>query len=353
MRIESSQLHMQMEHASESRQATASVILPPGQFPGFGDLFAQLRRQTAAAPPESLAGQRPHLPADPGLPMANIAAARPLRQEGEDRQTRLLRLVEEMLAALEALLLEVGQDRPGKDCDFREQLAAASAADADTGQWTRVTLTHSQENENLCFSGQGCVRTADGREIRFDMGFSMSRQTEETRLAWQSGSLSRLVDPLILNFPGRGLELAGSTIAFDLTADGLADRLPLLAGASGYLAFDRNGDGRINDGRELFGPLSGNGFADLAGLDDDGNRWIDAGDRGFHELLLWRPDATGRGELLNLAELGIGALALQSLLTPFTLKDGAGQIQAMLRQSGLWLGEKGGAGSLMHMDVAT
>lgn len=352
MRIESSQLLMQMEHHSESQLAMASMILPQGQAPNFGDLFAQLSRQTPANTPETNTAERSQ-PLSPGLLMANIAGARQLRQESEDKQTRLLRLVEEMLSTLEGLLLKVGRGENLDSTDFAEKLAAASAAEADTGQWTRVTLVHTKESESLCFASQGCVRTEDGREIRFDMGFSMSRETESTTLEWLSGSLSRLVDPLILNFPGQGLELTGTTIAFDLTADGLAEKLPLLAGASGYLAFDRNGDGNINDGTELFGALSGNGFADLTLLDEDGNQWIDDGDSFFEKLLLWRPDGEGKGELLNLKELGIGALALQSLLTPFTLKDEAGQTQGAIRRSGLWLGENGGAGSLMHLDVAT
>lgn len=351
MHIESSQLLMQMEHRSESQMAAVSMILPQGQTPSFGDLFAQLKRQPQTDASETEAPEQTQA-ISPGLFMENIAGARQLRQASDDKQTRLLRLVEEMLSTLEGLLLKVGQGKSLDNADFADKLATASAAEADTGQWTQVTLTHQKESESLCFASQGCVRTADGREISFDMGFSMSRETESTTLEWLSGSLSRLVDPLVLNFPGQGFELAGSTIAFDLTADGLAEKLPLLAGASGYLAFDRSGDGQINDGTELFGTKSGNGFADLAMLDEDGNQWLDDGDSSFEKLLLWRPDAEGKGELVKLKDLGIGALALQSILTPFTLKDEAGQTQGVIRQSGLWLGENGGAGSLMHMDVA-
>jgi hypothetical protein len=43
-------------------------------------------------------------------------------------------------------------------------------------------------------------------------------------------------------------------------------------------------DGRVNDGRELFGPRTGDGFAELAAYDDDGNNWIDEND-GIHDNL--------------------------------------------------------------------
>jgi hypothetical protein len=43
-------------------------------------------------------------------------------------------------------------------------------------------------------------------------------------------------------------------------------------------------DGRVNDGRELFGPITGDGFAELAAYDDDGNNWIDENDGIYDNL---------------------------------------------------------------------
>ena len=77
---------------------------------------------------------------------------------------------------------------------------------------------------------------------------------------------------------------------FDIDADGEEESISYLQGGSGYLALDKNGDGVINDGSELFGTKSGDGFADLAEYDADGNGWIDENDPIFDKLLIWAKD---------------------------------------------------------------
>ena len=72
-------------------------------------------------------------------------------------------------------------------------------------------------------------------------------------------------------------ELSDQTFYFDLDADGEEEEISMLKG-SGYLALDKNEDGIINDGSELFGTGNGDGFADLARYDEDGNGWIDEND---------------------------------------------------------------------------
>ena len=62
-----------------------------------------------------------------------------------------------------------------------------------------------------------------------------------------------------------------------------------------FLALDLNGDGRINNGSELFGALSGNGFADLAQYDSDANGWIDENDEIFQRLKVWSGADDGGG----------------------------------------------------------
>jgi hypothetical protein len=54
-----------------------------------------------------------------------------------------------------------------------------------------------------------------------------------------------------------------------------------VAGSSAHLAIDANNNGRIDDGSELFGPTSGDGFGELAALDDDGNGWVDESDAAY------------------------------------------------------------------------
>ncbi|MDP2107812.1 MAG: hypothetical protein Q8J67_02075, partial [Rhodocyclaceae bacterium] len=133
--------------------------------------------------------------------------------------------------------------------------------------------------------------------------------------------------------------------------DGRAEKLPLFASGSGYLALDVNRNGRIDSGRELFGPQTGRGFAELARLDADGNGWIDANDPDFARLAVWTPAAEGDGTLKTLAELGIGALALAHLATPFALRGKDNQDLGQVKASGLYLTESGIAGSLQEIDL--
>jgi hypothetical protein len=211
-----------------------------------------------------------------------------------------------------------------------------------------------EELETTSFSAAGVVRTADGQEIDFRLDLEMSRYfREETNLSVRAGDAVRK-DPLVVNFGGTAAQLSGlanQRFSFDLDGDGRLDELPLFTSGSGYLALDLNRNGRIDSGKELFGPQSGNGFADLARLDSDGNGWIDEGDAAFAQLAVWTPDAAGQGKLQSLGELGIGALALAHAATPFALRDGNNTDLGMVKSSGVYLTESGQAGSLQEIDL--
>lgn len=125
--------------------------------------------------------------------------------------------------------------------------------------------------------------------------------------------------------------------------------MPLLGEGSGFLVLDAVGGGRVESGRQLFGPTSGDGFADLAAYDSDANGWIDEADPVFGRLGVWTPDAEGGGAVRSLAEAGVGALGLDRVATPFALKDGT-ELGAV-RSSGVYLREAGGAGTLQQVDV--
>src|SRR5690606_7162737 len=97
-----------------------------------------------------------------------------------------------------------------------------------------------------------------------------------------------------------------------------------VAGGDGLLVMDRNGDGSINDGSELFGNgvtlsnglRAGNGYMALAELDSSQDGVIDAGDSDFSRLMVW-VDQNGDGvseasELRSLQELNITSLSLNA-----------------------------------------
>jgi hypothetical protein len=70
-----------------------------------------------------------------------------------------------------------------------------------------------------------------------------------------------LQDPLVINFEGTAAELTERTYEFDLDSDGEADQIHFIGPNSGFLALDRDGSGTIDNGSELFGTSTGNGFA--------------------------------------------------------------------------------------------
>lgn len=149
------------------------------------------------------------------------------------------------------------------------------------------------EYEKMLFSAQGTLRTADGGEINFQVELKLEREyREETRFILQMGD-APLTDPLVINFRNGDAGLSGLSHPFDLSGEGRLQYLPYLSPGSGYLAIDRDGDGSINNGLELFGPATGNGFAELAAFDQDRNGWIDEGDSVFDHLKIWIKTAEG------------------------------------------------------------
>lgn len=214
--------------------------------------------------------------------------------------------------------------------------------------------TERVEHEQVGFAASGVVRTSDGQEIRFDLGFMMERSfAERISLDFQSGAPQRqLQDPLMLDFAGTGASLQDVRFAFDLDGDGTDEAIPLPMGGSGFLAFDRNNNGRIDDGRELFGPTTGQGFEELAALDSDGNGWIDSADAAFSQLRLWQPEPDGPGRLMTLAEAGVGALYLGNVATPFSLRDASNNTLGMMRASSVYIGTDGRVGTVSQIDLA-
>jgi hypothetical protein len=167
------------------------------------------------------------------------------------------------------------------------------------------------------------------------------------------GDTAQLKDPLVLNFDGPVGELSDLRFSFDIDADGSAESLHFAGPGSGFLVLDHNSNGHIDNGSEMFGALSGDGFADLAALDSDGNGWIDENDPAFARLQVWRKDAQGQDRLESLADAGVGALYLGRVASPFAVKDASSnQTLAQVRSTGLYLSEDGQARAMQQIDLA-
>lgn len=212
--------------------------------------------------------------------------------------------------------------------------------------------TRYEEKEKMQFAAQGQVKTQDGRSIDFSASLSMSRHYIEETTESLSVSNAVLTDPLVINFDGTGAELSRSHFAFDLDNDGTPEQIANLKPNSGYLALDRNGDGQINNGSELFGPQSNNGFAELAEFDEDGNGFIDEGDSIYNQLRIWQRNDSGESRLLALGDKDIGAIYLGHAITPFQLTDENNNSLGEVVSSGIFLREDGSNGTVQQINLA-
>ena len=213
----------------------------------------------------------------------------------------------------------------------------------------RLQETH-YERETTTFHAEGVVRTADGEEVSIDVSLTMGRQfaSEESLEVRVGGALQ---DPLVVNFEGTAAELTERTYHFDLDTDGEAEQLHFVGPNSGFLALDHDDSGTIDDGSELFGARTGNGFTELAAYDEDGNQFIDEADNVYGKLRIWQKDGAGNDRLLALGESGVGAIYLGHHDTPFQVKDEANQLLGVVRSSGIYLREDGGTGTVQQLDL--
>lgn len=180
-------------------------------------------------------------------------------------------------------------------------------------------------------------------------------------------------DPFTLDLDGDGIETEGvstiNPVMFDLKGTGVKQSVGWIKSDDGLLALDRNGNGLIDSGAELFGdattlttgPNAGqkatDGFSALADLDSNGDGLISSLDAQFSALRVWRDlnqdGVSQAGELYTLAQLGIASINVSKTEHSTALSNGnvVADLGSYTRSDGTQ-GEAGTAGQLADVDLA-
>lgn len=267
-----------------------------------------------------------------------IETAKIRKIQSDDSTTQQLQAVASAMSAMQA--------------SASPQLASVSSGQPQG--WGMQYERHASydEIERTDFTAQGVINTADGQSLEFNVQITMQREFHYREDTVVRAGDALLKDPLVINFSGTAANLSSAKYLFDIDGNGKQDKISFVGPGSGFLALDINMNGKIDDGKELFGTQSGNGFADLAKHDGDQNGWIDENDGIFEKLRVWAKDKNGKDTLYNLQQLKVGALYLGSLPTEFAAKSSNNQLLGQVRSSGVYLKEDGSAGTLQQVDLA-
>lgn len=204
--------------------------------------------------------------------------------------------------------------------DFMNQILGAFTGNVtDESQFSFEDLFQRLVNEFLkeAFPEQaageagGTSSSQQASSMQLSFSFEISGQ-----VTVQQGQVQQS-DPIMFDLDGDGFELSDYQHGadFDILGKGSKAQVAFVQGGDAFLAIDRNGDGAINDGTELFGDQRGarNGYEELRKLDSNADGVINSSDADFGKLKLFKDNgngATEAGELISLTEGGIEEISL-------------------------------------------
>ncbi|WP_297577987.1 hypothetical protein [Helicobacter sp. UBA3407] len=260
-----------------------------------------------------------------------------------------------------------------------EQLFPSANNSTSSSQTTTITMSDLLYNKNFAsqiigsgislsqgfstsleVSISGKIIGSDGIEKSLDLSISVSQSFMQNLQISSSNATKipedvnkKVIDPLVIDYEGSGTELSDTKMRFDLDSDGTPDQISTLKKGSGFLALDKNGDGKINDGSELFGTQSGDGFKDLSIYDSNNDGKIDKDDPIYDKLRIWTPDANGEGQLVGLGEKGIGVIYLNAQESQEMMRGENGDLLGIKQKTADYLREDGSSGQIHHIDLVS
>jgi hypothetical protein len=291
------------------------------------------------------AGPKNHVPKKTSIPKQPLDSA--------DHKIRLLEILLYMITGKKIKIKIFHPDElDSSDQQLTDNVSAAPEGQNSQGWGVEYDYHSSEkESETVLLKVEGNVTTSDGKEISLSLLLKANREfVAEQNISIRAGDAVKK-DPIVINFSGGFAELTVTRYEFDIDADGVKDNISFVKPGSGFLAIDKNNDGVINDGNELFGPSTGDGFVELAAYDSDGNMWIDESDPIYKDLRVWTKDSSNKDVIYNLEDKKIGALFLGKIATPFKLNDSSNNTQGEITDSGIYLNNDGSAGLVQKLDL--
>ncbi|HRF73387.1 MAG TPA: hypothetical protein PL117_11490, partial [Accumulibacter sp.] len=180
-----------------------------------------------------------------------------------------------------------------------------------------------------------------------NVGDWFSDSAEDFQAAIAS-ALRRLIDPIIVDLDGDGIELsprAGFNVVFDMDGDGLAEWTGWIGKDDAFLVIDANVNGKIDSIDELVGDQNRSGFAELVTYDGNGDQILNASDSTWLKFRLWRDvnsnGTTESGELLTLAQGGIKSIDLHYTTVSFSAAG------SQIHETSVFEKTAGGVGTLV------
>jgi len=343
MHIVSSQLQQAVSYQYERQQAQLSVAASPARSSTVSN---RQPSPSAIQQPNENANPRAFQASSHGLAQAEKATSSPIDSQleqaigySEDVQLRVLVLLLERLTGRTVELMDPEQLTSLDAQSSEERPAPPQPVAEPAAEQLDLNMVYISESESLNYQSSGSVTTADGRQLSFSYQMQMSRSFEAFSLVTKQGEAN---DPLLLVLPGSNASLQPNAD----NAAGEQVALPTPASGSGYLVIDTNGDGKYSGKEELIGGSSGNAFAELAAMDEDGNSFIDEGDTQFFDIYYYQPG----NSLQSLQQVGVGALSLAAAATPYHYKQGD-ETYAEMVASSVALMEGGGVAGLHQIDL--
>jgi len=274
-------------------------------------LALQNRENTTAFPPRAPSQQRERM-LTPGNPRAEInrpdhsPGRIPISAPFPNNPHPSATIAEDDTAMLEDL------NEINKRVNNSREIHLLRAAGFIHDKSSQDNVDHKREQVELESNVQKPT-TEDRTDQKFTVNINVLQQRQDTVQKIEIKQPKKS-DPLALDLDGNGLETTGlkNGIYFDIDGDGITDRTSFISGGDAFVALDRNENGIIDSGKELFGDQNGdmNGYEALSRYDNNLDGVIDKGDAIFNQLRLLTVNSEGTQQLRTLNESGISSISV-------------------------------------------